>query len=59
MESKLARRLEHDLIVAERRLSPGERLAAFLAHSRLMAELHAAARQSGSGPARSGRPASA
>jgi hypothetical protein len=49
MESKLARQLQEDLIVAVRRLTPEERLRAFLAHSRLMAELHAAARRAGLG----------
>jgi len=50
MESKVARQLEQDLIAAERRLSAEQRLEAFLAHSRLMAELHAAARELRSGP---------
>ena len=59
MESRLARQLEEDLVAAERRLSPRERLVAFLAHSRLMAELHAAARQRDAGPAPPAKAASA
>ncbi len=43
MESKLARVAELELIEATQKLSPEERVNAFLAHSRLMFELRAAA----------------
>jgi hypothetical protein len=46
MESKLARQLKQDLVAAVQRMSTAERLEAFLSHSRLMAELQAAARRS-------------
>ena len=39
MESKLAKRAEHELIEATQRLAPEQRLNAMLAHSRLMAKL--------------------
>ena len=42
MESKLAKDAERALIEATQRLSPEERLNAFLAHCRLMAELYEA-----------------
>lgn len=45
MESKLARQLEEDLIAAVRRLTPEERLRAFLAHCRLVSELQEAGRR--------------
>jgi len=35
MQSKLARQLQEDLIAAMQRLSPEQRLQAFLAHCRL------------------------
>jgi hypothetical protein len=50
MESKLARRLEQELTAAELGLTAEQRLKAFLAHSRLMMELHAAARPPGFRP---------
>jgi hypothetical protein len=52
MESKLARQLEEDLILAMRRLTPEDRLRAFLAHCRLVNELHEAARRHRSRPPR-------
>jgi len=45
MESKLAREARQALIAATQRLSPEERLNAFLAHSRLMVALHQAGQQ--------------
>jgi hypothetical protein len=42
MESKLAKEAEAALIGATQRLSPEQRLEAFVAHCRLMAELYAA-----------------
>ena len=42
MESKLARQAEKALIAATQALTPEQRLEAFVAHCRLMAELHAA-----------------
>jgi len=45
MESKLARQLQDDLIAAIGRLSPEDRLKAFLAHCRLVTELCEAGRQ--------------
>jgi hypothetical protein len=44
MKSKLTARLAQDLLAGVRHLSPTRRLEAFLAHSRLMVELQAAAR---------------
>ena len=40
MESKLAKQAERALIEATQRLSPEERLNAFLAHCRLVMELY-------------------
>jgi hypothetical protein len=40
MESKLSKQLEVDLIAAMRRLSPEQKLNAFLAHCQLMMELY-------------------
>jgi hypothetical protein len=40
MESKLSKQLEADLIAAMRRLSPEQKLNAFLAHCQLMMELY-------------------
>lgn len=40
MESKLSKQLETDLIAAMRRLSPEQKLNAFLAHCQLMMELY-------------------
>ena len=45
MESKLAREAKEALIAATQRLSPEERLNAFLAHSRLMVALFKAGQQ--------------
>ena len=45
MESKLAREARQALIAATQRLSPEERLNAFLAHSRLMVALYQAGQQ--------------
>ena len=45
MESKLARQLQDDLIAAIGRLSPEDRLSAFLAHCRLVTELYEAGRR--------------
>jgi hypothetical protein len=42
MESKLATDARRALLAANQRLTPAERLNAFLAHSRLMLELHRA-----------------
>jgi hypothetical protein len=42
MESKLATQARRALLAANQRLTPEERLSAFLAHSRLMLELHRA-----------------
>lgn len=55
MESKLANEAERALIEATQRLSPEERLNSFLAHCRLIMELHEAGQKlQGSQP----RPAS-
>lgn len=40
MESKLAKKAERALVAATQRLSPEQRLNAFLAHSRLMMQLY-------------------
>jgi hypothetical protein len=40
MESKLSKQLEADLIAAMRRLSPEQKLNAFLAHCQLIMELY-------------------
>jgi hypothetical protein len=45
MESKLAREAKEALIAATQRLTPEERLDAFLAHSRLMVALFKAGQQ--------------
>jgi hypothetical protein len=42
MQSKIATAAKNALIASTERLSPEERLNAFLAHSRLLVELHAA-----------------
>jgi len=42
MESKVAKQAERALVEATQRLSPEERLNAFLAHCRLVIELHEA-----------------
>ena len=42
MESKIAKEAERALIEATQRLSPEERLLAFLTHSRLVVELYEA-----------------
>ena len=42
MESKLSKQLDADLIAAMRRLSPEQKLNAFLAHCQLMMELYQA-----------------
>jgi len=42
MQSKIATAAKNALIASAERLSPEERLNAFLAHSRLLIELHAA-----------------
>lgn len=44
MESKIAKEAERALVEATQRMSPEERLNAFLAHCRLVMELHEAAR---------------
>lgn len=41
--SKLAREARESLLESERRLTPGERLEAFLEHNQLLGELHQAA----------------
>jgi hypothetical protein len=51
MESRLARELAQELIAAMQRLTPEERLQAFLSHSRFMSELYEAGRRHRSGPA--------
>lgn len=43
MHSKLARDLKRSLVAETQRLTPEQRVEAFLAHSRLLAELHLAA----------------
>jgi hypothetical protein len=45
MESKLTKEAERDLVEATQRLSPEERLNAFLTHTRLMMELYDAGRK--------------
>ena len=45
MQSKLAEQAERALIEATQRLSPEERLNAFLVHCRLMMELYEAGQQ--------------
>jgi hypothetical protein len=50
MQSKLAKQLQEDLIAAMQRLSPEQRLQAFLAHCRLMSELQEAGRSHRSKP---------
>jgi hypothetical protein len=52
MESKLTRQLEDDLISAVQRLTPEERLRAFLAHCRLVSELREAGRRHRAGSPR-------
>jgi hypothetical protein len=42
VDSKLAKEAETALIAATQGLTPGQRLEAFVAHCRLMAELHTA-----------------
>lgn len=42
MESRVAKQAEHDLIEAMKRMTPEQRLEAFIRHCRLMAELHLA-----------------
>lgn len=50
MESKLARQLRDELLAAMERLTPEERLRAFLAHCRLVSELYEAGRRHRSRP---------
>lgn len=45
MESKLAREMDQALVVAMRRLTPEQRLDAFLEHCELMMELFQAGQQ--------------
>jgi hypothetical protein len=45
MNSNLANAAQRALVEATQRLDPEDRLLAFLAHSRLMAELHRAGRE--------------
>jgi hypothetical protein len=45
MDSKLARQAKDALLAANQRLSPEQRLNAFLAHSRLMVALFAAGKR--------------
>jgi hypothetical protein len=45
MESKIAKEAERSLIEATQRLSPEERLNAYLEHCRLMMELYEAGQQ--------------
>lgn len=45
MESKLARQVRQELIVATAALAPGQRLEAFLEHCQLLAELYEAGRR--------------
>ncbi|HXW91710.1 MAG TPA: hypothetical protein VEK33_14260 [Terriglobales bacterium] len=52
MESKLAQETDRSLVEATQRLSPEERLNAFLTHCRLVMELYEAGREL---EARSGR----
>ena len=46
-ESKLANEARESLLESERRLTPGERLEAFLEHNQLLGELHHAAHAAG------------
>jgi hypothetical protein len=50
MESKLAEEAKLALLVATQRLTPEQRLNAFLAHCQLVMELHQAGRQLRSAP---------
>ena len=50
MESKVAKEAERSLIEATQRLSPEERLNAYLEHCRLMMELYEAGRRTNSHP---------
>lgn len=52
MRSKLARESERALLEAMRRLTPEERLNAFLAHNRLVTTLYLAGEQQRSGNGR-------
>jgi hypothetical protein len=45
MRSALASQQRRDLVAATRRLTPEQRLEAFLVHSRLMAELYQSGRE--------------
>ena|SRR5271156_1035 len=45
--SKLAKEAQESLLASERRLTPGERLEAFLEHNQLLGEFHRAARAAG------------
>lgn len=45
MDSKLAHHAEQQLIEAARRLTPAQRLTAFVEHCRLVQELHRSASQ--------------
>jgi hypothetical protein len=52
MESKVAKEAERALVEATQRLSPEERLNAFVAHCRLVMELYEAGQKTRSQPAR-------
>jgi len=52
MESKLATRSKHALLAANQRLTPTQRLEAYVVHSRLMFELYQAGRRVRARPAR-------
>jgi len=52
MESRLAREAEEAAIESVRKLSPEERLTAFLTHCELMARLYSAGRLAASGVVR-------
>ena len=51
MESKVAKEAERALVEATQRLSPEERLNAFVAHCRLVVELYEAGQKARSQPA--------
>jgi hypothetical protein len=51
MRSKLAESLKRSLLESNQRLTPEQRLEAFLVHCRLIAELHRAGREAQSRPA--------
>jgi hypothetical protein len=55
MQSKLAAQSKRSMLAANQRLTPGQRLDAYLIHCRLMLDLLHAGRRVRGRPARSGR----